>query len=80
MLCWRFYYIHNALLRICCVGGKHMLCWRFYQTQHTFKHNVVLEILPNTAHFQTYVVLEFRHVVLGILPRTTYSQHILCWR
>ena len=44
--------IHNALSNICCVGGK--TCF--------------VGGLPYTMHFQTYVELEVKHVVLDAYP------------
>ena len=53
--------IHNILSNICCVGAKH----------------VVLGGLPYTTYFQTYVVLEVKHVVLEVYHTQHIFKHML---
>ena len=64
--------MHNTLSNICCVGG--IRCCVGGLPQHIFKYTMcvllevvdVLEVLPYASHFQTYVVLEVKHVVLEV--------------
>ena len=56
--------MHNALQNICCVGGK----------------ECCVDGLSYTTHFQTYVVLEVKTVVLAVYHTQCTFKHMLCWR
>ena len=58
-----------------------------YHTQHIFKYTMcvllevvdVLEVLPHATHFQAYVVLEVKHVVLEVYHTHTHFQNdVVC--